>query len=70
MGIQTAIEAEIAIVILTEVQDERFRLRRVSTLAQKAGDTPGAVVRIATELGLVVTPGNSGETWIGLASKQ
>lgn len=70
MSIQTVLEAQIAAVILTEVQDERFKLRKASTLAQKAGACPGTVVRIATELGLVVTPGNSGEAWIGLASKQ
>lgn len=70
MSIQTVLEAQIAAVILTEVQDERFKLRKASTLALKAGTTPGTTIRLATELGLVVTPGNSGETWIGLASKQ
>ena len=62
--------ARVAITVLSECLDERWKLRRASTLAELAHTTVEEVLEVSERIGLVLKDGSSGTTWIGLKQRQ
>ena len=62
--------ARVAIVLISECLDERWKMRRASTLAGLAHTTVAEALEVAERIGLSLTDGTSGETWIGLKDRR
>ena len=66
----TTAGARIALVLIAECLDERWNLRKLSTLASLAHCPREDAYNVAAALGLYLRDGTSGEIWVGLKDRQ
>lgn len=66
----TTTGARIALVLIAECLDERWTLRKLSTLASLAHCPREDARNVAAALGLYLREGTSGEIWVGLKDRQ